>query len=150
MSIKTQEATMKQLGALLSKELSVVFGDRNPGLDGAKQVFLRKGASFLRGLAKNLGFTESCVSVNTGGIAVSGSVYLRGMWGEGNGLYIEISQMSIMDACVMYRTISDIEGKKNGANQFLNVATLLGGNYNALLQTFRAYRNPREKRKQAA
>lgn len=150
MSIKTQEATMKQLGALLSKELSVVFGDRNPGLDVAKQVFLRKGASFLRGLAKSLGFTESCVSVNTGGIAVSGAVYLRGMWGEGNGLYIEISQMSIVDACVMYRTISDIEGKKNGANQFLNVATLLGGNYNALLQTFRAFRQIPKARKTAA
>jgi hypothetical protein len=141
---------MKDLGALLTQELSVTFSDQNLGPNGAKQVFLRKGASFMRGLAKNLGFAESHVSVNTGGIAVSGAVYLRGMWGEGNGLYIEISQMSIADACVMYRTISDIEGKKNGGNQFLHVTTLLSGNYKTLLKTFRAYKRPCEKRKLAA
>lgn len=56
---------------------------------------------------------------------------------------VEASQMSIKDACMMYRTISDLGGKKCGCNQFLFKSALLGGDYGALLRTFLAYRkNP--------
>ena len=100
-----------------------------------------EGAVFFRALAKDLGFTESNVSVNKAGIAVSGEVCLYGMWGEGNGLFIELSQMNIKGACIMYRTISDIGGKKCGNNQFLPITTLMIGDYKSLLRAFLAYRN---------
>ena len=140
MSVKTQTSHMKTLGKLLLQDLGYIYGDRESGPNGAKKEFLRKGGIFMRALAKDLGFTEFVVRTNKGGIAVSGEVYLRGMWGDGNGLFIELSQMRIVDACFMYRTINDIEGKKSGMNQFLSVPVLLGGNYESLLRTFRAYR----------
>ncbi|MCL2393006.1 MAG: hypothetical protein FWC66_10460, partial [Oscillospiraceae bacterium] len=125
---------------LLSQDLSYIFGDRESGPNGAKSQFLRKGAVFFRALAKDLGFSESNVRVNKAGIAVSGEVYLHGMWGERNGLFIELSQMNIQDAGIMYRTISDLCGKKCGDNHFLTISTLLIGDYQSLLQTFLAYR----------
>jgi hypothetical protein len=150
MSVKTQKAHMKALGNLLLRDLGYIFGDRESGPNGAKKEFLHKGGIFMRALAKDLGFTDYNVCVNKGGIAVSGEVYLYGMWGEGNGLFIELSQMSIKDACMMYRTIEDIDGKKNGRNQFLKIGVLLGCNYEALLRTFLAHRQQTPARDEAA
>ena len=140
MSIKTQKAHMKSLSNLLLQDLGYIFGERELGPNGAKKDFMRKGALFMRALAKDLGFAECNVRVNKAGIAVSGEVYLHGMWGEGNGLFIELSQMRIKDACILYRTISDIDGNKSGCNQFLSVAVLSGCDYESLLNTFLAYR----------
>ena len=150
MSIKTQKANMKTLGKLLSQDLSYIYGERESGPNGAKQEFLRKGKAFMRALAKDLGFTEYDVRVNKAGIATSGEVKLYGMWGEDNGLFIELSQMNIRDACIMYRTISDISGGKCGNNQFLPIATLLIGDYESLRNTFLSYCKQMDKSTEAA
>ncbi len=150
MSVKTQSTNMRRLYELLSQDLGYIFGEREAGPNGAKKEFLNKGAAFIRALAKDLGFTDYRVNVNKAGIAVSGEVYLYGMWSEGNGIFIELSQMSIKDACIMYRTICDIRGSKCGRNQFLFTSELAGGNYKALLDTFRALRKRDEASDKAA
>jgi len=150
MSIKTQKANMKTLGKLLSQDLGYIFGERESGPNGAKKEFLRKGAVFFRTLAKDLGFSEYDVRVSKAGIAVSGEVKLYGMWGANNGLFIELSQMNIRDACIMYRTISDISGEKCGGNQFMPVTTLLIGDYESLLDTFLSYRKQVDESTKAA
>jgi hypothetical protein len=150
MSVKTQKAHMKTLGNMLLRDLGYIFGERESGPNGAKKEFLHKGEIFMRALAKDLGFTESIVRVNKSGIACSGEIYLYGMWGEGNGLFVELSQMRIVDACIMYRTIEDIDGKKNGRNQFLRIGVLLGCDYESLLRTFLAHRQQMPARQNAA
>lgn len=149
-SVKTQTANMICLGKLLSQDLSYISGERESGPNGAKKEFLRKGKAFFRVLAKDLGFIESDVRVNEAGIACSGEVYLHGMWGPGNGIFIEMSQMHIADYCIMYRTISDIKGKKCGNNQFLSKSTLLNSKYENLLRTFTAYREQPDDKQDAA
>jgi len=149
-SVKTLTANMKYLGKLLSQDLSYIYGERESGPNGAKKEFLRKGAAFFRVLAKDLGFIKSEVNINKSGIACSGEVYLYGMWGAGNGISIELSQMHIQDYCIMYRTISDIEGRNNGYNQFLSKTVLLNGDYDLLLRTFLEYRKQPDDRQDAA
>lgn len=140
MSAKTQVKNMKQLGNLLSQDLSYNYGERESGPNGGKKDFLHKGAVFFRALAKDLGFAESKVTVNKAGIACSGEVYLYGIWGEGNGLFIELSQMHLKDYCVMYRTVTAIKGGKHGNNQFISKSVLLKGDYSILIYTFLSYR----------
>lgn len=140
MSFKTQVANMKQLGGLLSQDLSYIYGERESGPNGAKKDFLHKGAVFFRALAKDLGFTEIKVNTNKAGIACSGEIYLYGVWGEGNGLFIEMSQMHIRDYCIMYRTMSGMKDHRHGNNQFLSKSVLQKGDYAFLLYTFLTYR----------
>ena len=140
MSFKTQTAHMKRLGNLLSQDLSYIYGERESGPNGAKKDFLHKGAVFFRALAKDLGFTQSKVYSEKAGIACSGEIYLYGIWGEGNGLFIELSQMHIKDYCVMYRTVTAIKGGKHGNNQFISKSVLQKGDYASLLYTFLSYR----------
>ena len=150
MSIKTQTAHMKRLGELLSQDLSYIHGEREKGPNGAKKEFLHKGAVFLRALAKDLALAESDVQTNHMGIACSGEVSLYGMWGEGNGIFIEMSQMHIKDYCIIYCTIGDMQGEKCGSNQFLSCSVLLKTDYALLLNTFLPYRKTLETGQSAA
>lgn len=82
MSIKSQEGHMRQLALLLTTDLGCIFGERESGPNGSKKAFLNVGKVFLRALAKDLGLHEVTVSANSGGIAVSGTCSLYGMWEE--------------------------------------------------------------------
>ena len=80
MSIKSQEGHMRQLALLLTTDLGCIFDERESGPNGSKKAFLNVGKVFLRALAKDLGLHEVTVSANSGGIAVSGTCSLYGMW----------------------------------------------------------------------
>ena len=92
MKMNLQEKKMKRIAELLSGNLSYIAGENENGVNGEKAEFLRTSAAFLRKLGKDLGFTESRVHTNPAGIAVSGSVLLYGMWGDGNGICFVLDQ----------------------------------------------------------
>ena len=91
MSIKSQEGHMRQLALLLTSDLGCIFGERESGPNESKKAFLNVGKLFLRALAKDLGLHEVTVSANSGGIAVSGTCSLYGMW-EDRGIAVWIEQ----------------------------------------------------------
>ena len=92
MSIKSQEGHMRQLALLLTTDLGCIFDERESGPNGSKKAFLNVGKVFLRALAKDLGLHEVTVSANSGGIAVSGTCSLYGMW-EDRGIAVWIEQL---------------------------------------------------------
>ena len=105
MSIKSQEKNMRKLADLLSHDLGYIWGEKESGPNGDKKVFLNTGKAFLRVLAKNPGLRDVNVRTSPGGIAISGSCSLIGMWKE-NGIYIQISQSSFGSGFdVLYRTV---------------------------------------------
>ena len=100
MSIKSQEGHMRQLALLLTTDLGCIFGERESGPNGSKKAFLNVGKVFLRALAKDLGLHEVTVSANSGGIAVSGTCSLYGMW-EDRGIAVWIEQRLCADGKVL-------------------------------------------------
>lgn len=139
MSMKSQEKNMRLLADLLGQDLSYIYGERESGSNGAKKEFLLKGRAFLRALAKDLGFQESKVSSNTAGIACSGEVSLYGMWGAENGLFLMLEQMPGLNACVLYRTITDINDHTGGhsGNNFISLREFSTCGYEALCAKLR-------------
>lgn len=114
MSIKSQEGHMRQLALLLTTDLGCIFGERESGPNGSKKAFLNVGKVFLRALAKDLGLHEVTVSANSGGIAVSGTCSLYGMW-EDRGIAVWIEQRLCADGKVLcYRTIRSSRDFKGG------------------------------------
>ena len=100
MSIKSQEGHMRQLALLLTSDLGCIFGERESGPNGSKKAFLNVGKVFLRALAKDLGLHEVTVSANSGGIAVSGTCSLYGMW-EDRGIAVWIEQRLCADGALL-------------------------------------------------
>lgn len=140
MSIKSQEAHMRQLALLLSSDLGYIFGERENGPNGNKRTFLNVGKVFLRALAKDLGLHDVTVSANAGGIAVSGSCSLYGMWEDG-GIAVWIEQFTGADERVLcYRTIRNNRDYKGGYNHFLTRSELKKWSYPQLLDTLNALR----------
>lgn len=139
MSVKSQENNIRRLTELLSKDLSYICGNRESGPNGAKKTFLSVGKTFLRALAKDLGFRESKTASNPVGIAVSGECYLYGMWEDG-GLYICLEQPPIGDDILLYRTIQDINDHRGGSNRFISLRELRQMGYTQLLDRFEACR----------
>lgn len=139
MSIKSQEKNMQYLAELLSQDLSYIYGERECGPNGAKKEFLQKGRAFLRALAKDLGFQESNVSSNTAGIACSGEVYLFGMWSAENGLFLTLEQIRGLNACILYRTITDIKDSTGGhsGNNYISLREFSTCGYEALCAKLR-------------
>lgn len=114
MSIKSQEGHMRQLALLLTTDLGCIFDERGSGPNGSKKAFLNVGKVFLRALAKDLGLHEVTVSANSGGIAVSGTCSLYGMW-EDRGIAVWIEQRLCADGKVLcYRTIRSSRDFKGG------------------------------------
>lgn len=114
MSIKSQEGHMRQLALLLTTDLGCIFDERESGPNGSKKAFLNVGKVFLRALAKDLGLHEVTVSANSGGIAVSGTCSLYGMW-EDRGIAVWIEQRLCADGKVLcYRTIRSSRDFKGG------------------------------------
>lgn len=140
MSIKSQEGHMRQLALLLTTDLGCIFDERESGPNGSKKAFLNVGKVFLRTLAKDLGLHEVTVSANSGGIAVSGTCSLYGMW-EDRGIAVWIEQRLCADGKVLcYRTIRSSRDFKGGYNHFLTSSDLKTWSYPQLLETLSALR----------
>lgn len=115
-----QEILMHRLGELLSHELGYIYGKRESGPNGDKKEFLDKGKRFLIQLGADLGFTEMRVSKNPAGIAVSGEVTLMGMWSEGNGLYVKLTEPAFGEHCTLYRYIKHMQDYSGDHNCYLD------------------------------
>ena len=154
MSIKSQEGHMRQLALLLTTDLGCIFDERESGPNGSKKAFLNVGKVFLRALAKALAHhgqaaaLNSCSSTavaatgsaNSGGIAVSGTCSLYGMW-EDRGIAVWIEQRLCADGKVLcYRTIRSSRDFKGGYNHFLTSSDLKTWSYPQLLETLSALR----------
>ena len=88
-------------------------GPINYDLDRKKE-FKKKSMAFLRRLAKDLGVNDKDISFNSMGIAVSGEATLMGMWTSDNGIYVNIS-----DDTLMFRSVKHIKDYTGGSNNFI-------------------------------
>ena len=84
----------------------------------AKKRFARVAKRYLKSLAESLELEEFEVYYNPGGIAVFGEAILRGMWDEGNGIYVEISQFG-GQPIYMYRSIRHMRDCSGGPNHHI-------------------------------
>lgn len=133
MLVKSQEANMRKLARLLGRDLSYLWGACECGPNGDKKVFLNTGRAFLRALAKDLIFAEYKVSVNPGGIAVSGDCSLIGMWAD-SGLYVQLSQPCCQrENVLLYRTVCHIKDYSGGRNQYITRRELESLSYGQFL-----------------
>lgn len=108
--MSTQEKFNK-LAATLKTGLSYNYAN--------KEAFKKAGLSALRALAKEMGFTESRVGFNEGGIAVSGDHSMYGMFGEGEGVVIYISQGAFSNHAGYCRHIKSLTDYSGGANVWI-------------------------------
>lgn len=133
MSIKSQEKNMRKLAQLLDHDLGYIQGERESGPNGEKKVFLDTGKAFLRALARDLGLRDVKITASPGGIAISGSCSLIGMWNDG-GIYIQISQSCFgADRDVLYRTVRHSRDYTGGHNCWMTRRDLARMSYNQLL-----------------
>lgn len=135
MSVKSQQQNMKTIYSLISQDLGYIYGERESGPNGAKKEFHTKSAAFLRALGKDLGFNELKVYNNHGGIAVSGEITLMGIWGEENGLYLQIFQSVTGRQDFLYRHITHMKDYRGGRNQWLSCDLFKIGDYDELIST---------------
>lgn len=140
MSIQSQEKNMKAIHSLVSRNLGYIYGEHESGPNGAKKQFHTKSAAFLRTLGKDLGFREFKVANNYGGIAVSGEITLMGMWDEGNGLHLQVSQSAIGRQAFLYRHISHMKDFTGNKNRWLPVSLFSAGKYAELMEILLALR----------
>lgn len=136
MSVKSQENRMHRLAELLGHDLSYIWGERESGPNGDKQIFLREGKAFLRALAKDMELRDAKVYANPGGIAASGECSLIGVW-ESGGVYIQISQPAYdRERVLLYRTVKHMKDHTGGRNLFLTRRHLEELSYSQLLDKF--------------
>lgn len=126
---------MKAMHSLVSQDLGYIYGERESGQNGEKKQFHSKSAAFLRALGNDLDFAEFKVTNNHGGIAVSGEITLMGMWSEGNGLYLQVSQSLTGRQAFLYRRIKHMKDYSGGTNQWLNCDLFASGEYERLITT---------------
>lgn len=136
MSYQSQSANMKTLASLLRSDLGYIWGERESGPNGEKKIFHTKGRTFLSALGKDLGFCEMKVTKNYSGIAVSGEVTLMGMWGDGNGLYIQLFQDLMDKSCILYRSICHMKDYSGSYNNYISLSELAAGEYETLITKF--------------
>lgn len=142
MSIKSQQKNMKTIYSLVSQNLGYIYGENESGPNGAKKQFHSTSKAFLRGLGNDLGFTEIKVTVNPGGIAVSGEITLMGMWSEGNGLYLQIFQSVTGRQDFLFREIGNMKDYSGGLNQWLRCDLFADGDYEKLTNMLLELRKP--------
>lgn len=135
-----QEKKMKRIAELLSGNLSYIAGENENGVNGEKAEFLRTSAAFLRKLGKDLGFTEYKVRTNPAGIAVSGSVSLYGMWGDGNGICFVLEQSAFSTPMLLYQEITRVDDYYGKQNLYLPLSDFAKADYAGLCRHFLAYR----------
>ncbi len=132
MSIQSQENSMRRLAALLSHDLSYIYGERESGPNGDKKTFLRVGKAFLHALSKDLRLRDAKITSNAGGIAVSGECALIGMW-EDSGIYICIEQPCFMgEDVLLFRSVRHMRDYKGGYNNYVSRRELARMSYEEL------------------
>ena len=141
MSVQSQKKNMQAIHDLVSRDLGYIYGEHESGPNGAKKRFHTKSAAFLRALGNDLGFKEFKVTSNHGGIAVSGEITLMGMWGEGDGLYMQLFQSVTRRRDFLYRHITHMKDYSGSPNQWISYELFAGGEYEKLLDILRAVRN---------
>lgn len=142
MSIQSQQKNMKTIYSLVSHNLGYIYGERENGPNGAKKQFHSTSKAFLQALGNDLGFTEFKVTVNTGGIAVSGEITLMGMWKDGNGLYLQLFQSLTGNQDFLFREIKDMKDYSGGRNQWLHCDLFANGEYERLTHMLLELRRP--------
>lgn len=115
--MKAIQKNFEQLHEALHTELSYNYDN--------KEAFRKAGQQALRALAKEMGFTEQRVSFNPGGIAVSGDHSMYGMFSEGEGVVLYISQGSFRDKAGYCRHIKSLKDYSGGANVWIEKRELL-------------------------
>ena len=145
MSIQSQKKNMHTIFNLASQDLGYIYGERESGPNGAKKQFHTTSAAFLRALGNDLGLKEFKVNKNYSGIAVSGEITLMGMWGEGNGLYFQISQPMRPFNSFLYRSMSHMKDYTGGPNQWMGYELFASGDYDAVLDMLLVLRKAVEK-----
>ena len=135
MSVQSQEKNMRRLADLLSHDLGYIWGERENGPNGDKKVFLKTGKTFLWNLSKDLKLRDAKISVNPGGIAVSGECSLIGLWNDGGGgIYVQLSQFGgDQENVLLYRTIQSMDDHTGGQNHFVSLAYFQRAYYSGLL-----------------
>ena len=143
----TQEDRMRKLAILLESD-SYISGEKESGPNGAKKVFLNEARTFLKTLGKDLHFTEQTVTVNPGGIAVSGGVTLRGQWQNHSGVVLTLEQFpAFLRKAALYRPIFKGSEVLFATNQWVSLEAFHRGDYFALLAALSAlYGNDGEAR----
>ena len=131
MSVRSQEHNMRKLADLLARDLDSIYGEKESGPNGDKRRFLHVGRAFLRALSKDLGLRDAVITLNPGGIAVSGECTLMGMWGI-SGIYIELSQYAGGNKVLCYRSIRNMRDYCGGYNHFLSREDLQAASYERL------------------
>ena len=134
MSIKTQQKHMKRLAELVVQDLTYIGGSRESGPNGAKKEYLQTGKTFLRAMAKDLGFIESKIFAMPGGIGVGGDIVMMGMWNDGSGIYV-LLHPDDFTGCIMYRRIRHLKDFHGDRNRHLMRGYLLRS-YDELLEKF--------------
>jgi len=111
---------MKKLNTLLA--FMIDNGTNLSYNDAGQKQFEKLSKAALRELAAQLPFTEVKVSFNKGGIAVSGDAHLMGMFDNGTGLYITLSEPSFSGGAMtfLYRTITHMKDYSGGMNNYMN------------------------------
>ena len=133
MSVQSQEKNMRKLAELLSRDLSHIWGERESGPNGDKKIFLKTGRTFLWNLSKDLKLTDAKISVNPGGIAVSGECSLTGIWGN-TGVFVQLSQFGgDQENVLLYRTIQSMDDHAGGQNHFVSLVYFQRAYYSGLL-----------------
>lgn len=135
MSKQSQMKNMARIAELVTQDLSYIYGDpdgRHPA--GAKKLFLGKSRTFLRSLAKDLGFSDFNIVTCAGGIAVAGDVGLHGQWPNGKCAYVNIMQPFIGDNCCMYRTANSLKDSRGGHNQYISREVFVQRDYDYVLR----------------
>ena len=115
--MKALEKNFYQLYEALHTELSYNYDN--------KEAFRKAGQQALRALAKGMGFTESKVSFNPGGIAVSGDHSMYGMLSDGTGVVLYISQGAFSNNAGYCRHIRNLQDYSGGANVWIEKKELL-------------------------
>jgi hypothetical protein len=111
---------MKKLNTLLA------FMHTNGGNLGynhdLQTQFEKLSKAALRELTTQLPFTEVKVYFSKGGIAVSGDAHLMGMFDNGTGLYITLSEPSFSGGAMtfLFRTITSMKDYTGGSNNYMN------------------------------
>ena len=149
MSIKSQQANMKTIHSLVSRDLGYIYGERESGPNGAKKTFHTKSKAFLRTLGNDLGLMEFKVTNNYGGIAVSGEITLMGLWVDGNGVYVQLFQSVTNRQDFLYRHITHMKDYSGSVNQWLPFEIFKAGDYEKVLDMLSSLRKPAEVKTEA-
>lgn len=103
----------------LLAELKNLLGDKTLQYDrNKKRRFNQLATQYFAVLALKLGVSRTRVKFINGGEGYPGQAYFVGMWGEQNGIYIELTQV-LHKPVFVFREIFHQEDYNGGPNQYV-------------------------------